>query len=211
MKSNKLLGNGAIATAILASLCCITPVLAIVAGLSGAASSFTFLEPFRPYFIAITAIFLGYAFYDAYKPKKAEIECDCEDESSRKKFINSKSFLWIVAFVSVSLITFPYYSKSIFPNAKMAVNINHPNIVKAKLEVAGMTCTGCEASINYALKSVKGVVKANSSYKTGAAIVEYDKNKVNLEMLKKAVEQKTGYKVEKISELKKQKIKGSVK
>ena len=49
-RDNKLIGTGLL-TAIAASLCCITPVLTLIAGTSGLASTFYWLEPFRPYFI----------------------------------------------------------------------------------------------------------------------------------------------------------------
>ncbi|MCF6243353.1 MAG: hypothetical protein L3J74_18705, partial [Bacteroidales bacterium] len=44
--SKRLLGAGII-SAVAASLCCITPVLAIIAGSSGIAASFSWLEPLR--------------------------------------------------------------------------------------------------------------------------------------------------------------------
>ncbi len=202
MNSNKIFGNSAIVTAVLASLCCVTPVLAIVAGLSGAASAFSFMEPFRPYFIGLTIILLGYAFLEAYKPKTKQIECDCETEENKKKnFLNSKGFLWTVAIVSLGLISFPYYSSSLFPDAAIVKTSNTNFIVKAKLEIEGMTCTGCEASVNYALKSEKGVLTAKSSFKTGTATVKYDKRKVSLVKLKKAIEEKVGYKVKSIQKL----------
>jgi len=47
--------------AIGASLCCVTPVLAVLAGSTGLASSFSSMEPFRPYLIALTVIVLAYA------------------------------------------------------------------------------------------------------------------------------------------------------
>jgi len=205
MKLNKFSQNSAIVTAILASLCCITPVLAVLGGLSSIASTFSFLEPFRPYFIAITILILGFAFFNVYKPKKkTDIDCACEDKTSDKKvsFINSKKFLWIVTVVCALLITFPYYSKALFPSEKanvVIVQVN--NIVKAKLNIEGMSCNACEESVNYALKSEKGVVSATSSYKTGIAFVEYDKTKVNSEQLKKAVEEKVGYKVKNIEQI----------
>ena len=59
-KQNRLLGAGVL-TAITASLCCITPVLAIVAGSSGIAASFSWLEPFRPFLIGLTVLVLGFA------------------------------------------------------------------------------------------------------------------------------------------------------
>ena len=75
-KDNKLIGAGLL-TAFAASLCCITPVLALIAGTSGLASSFSWLEPFRPYLIGLTILVLGFAWYQKLKPKK-EIDCDCE-------------------------------------------------------------------------------------------------------------------------------------
>ena len=52
---NKLIGVGVL-TAISASLCCITPVLALLAGTSGLASTFSWLDPFRPYLIGLTIL-----------------------------------------------------------------------------------------------------------------------------------------------------------
>ena len=48
MKTDKKLIGAGLLTAFAASLCCITPVLALVAGTSGLASSFSWLEPARP-------------------------------------------------------------------------------------------------------------------------------------------------------------------
>lgn len=206
METNKFFRNSAIVTAFLASLCCITPVLAIVGGLSGLASTFSFLELLRPYFIAFTAIILGYAFYSAYKPKKKEeIECACEDEETKtkKNFINSRAFLWVVAVIAFVLITFPYYSQAFLPQkdnleSQSVLSTNSNHIIKAKLEIEGMTCTSCEQSVDYALKSEIGVLSAESSYKTGIAYVQFDDTKVQPEQLKKVVENKVGYKVKKI-------------
>lgn len=203
---DKLLSGGGIITALLASICCITPVLAVLGGLGGIATTFSFLEPLRPYLIGLTVIVLGYAFYNAYKPKKnTDIDCACETDdlpagkAGKHKFINSKKFLWIITAVSALLITFPYYSKALFPSEKTnVVIVQANNIVKAKLDIEGMSCNACEESVDYALKSENGVVSATSSYKTGTAYVEYDKTKVNPEQLKKAVEDKVGYKVNKI-------------
>jgi copper chaperone CopZ len=202
---DKLLSGGGIITALLASLCCITPVLAVLGGLGGIATTFSFLEPLRPYFIGLTVIVLAYAFYNAYKPKKnTDIECACEDETSGKKvrFINSKKFLWIITAVSALLITFPYYSKVLFPSGKEnVVIVQSDNIIKAEIQIEGMTCTSCENSVDYALKSESGVIKESSSYKTGIAKVEYDKSKVTEDQLKKAIEEKVGYKVKEIKKV----------
>ena len=83
MKTDKKLIGAGLLTAIAASLCCITPVLALIAGTSGLASTFSWLEPFRPYFIGLTILVLGFAWYQKLKPKK-QIDCNCETEEKTK-------------------------------------------------------------------------------------------------------------------------------
>ena len=73
-----------IAAAFGASLCCITPVLAVLAGSTGLASSFSWMEPFRPYLIALTVLVLAYAWWDKLKSKKQELECACESDNAGK-------------------------------------------------------------------------------------------------------------------------------
>ncbi len=193
-KENKWIGAGLIA-AFAASLCCITPVLAILGGIGGIASTFTWLEPLRPYLMLFTAVLLGYAFYKAYKPKtNEEIECEC-DEEEKKSFLNSKKFLWTVTIISALLFAFPSYSGFFFPKTSNIISSSNSNIAEATLQIKGMTCTSCENSVDYALKSENGVIAASSSYKTGVAKVKFDKSKVSPEELSKAIEEKVGYKV----------------
>ena len=85
-KNNRLVGAGVL-SAVAASLCCITPVLALISGASGVASTFSWMEPARPYLIGITVLVLGFAWYQKLKPLTAEeIQCDCE-EDEKKPFI----------------------------------------------------------------------------------------------------------------------------
>jgi mercuric ion transport protein len=194
MRINKIFSNSAVVTALLASLCCITPVLAILGGISGVASIFSFLDPLRPYLIGLTVMSLGMVFYQAYKPKKV-IDCDCEVE--KLKFINSKSFLWTITLVSILLLTFPYYSEIFIPENKAApFDTAQANLLTAKLNVIGMTCEGCELSVNYVLQEQYGVLGATSSYEDGIATVRFDSSMVSIEQLKKSIEESIGYKVQ---------------
>lgn len=204
-KSNKSLLSAGVFAAIAASLCCITPALAVLGGLGGIASTFSFLEPLRPYLIAITVVVLGFAFYEAYKPKKEpDIDCACEpalpeggneESSAKNNFLNSKPFLWIITVVSILMFTFPSYSGIFFPEDNAITFINSNNIVEATMQIEGMTCTSCEHSVDFALKTEKGVISATSSYEKGIAKIKYDKSKVSPEALSKAVEDKVGYRV----------------
>ncbi len=194
----KWIGAGLLA-AIAASLCCITPVLAVLGGLGGIASTFSWLDPLRPYLIGFTAIVLAYAFYNAYKPKKkGDLECACDDEESlvKKNFLNSKTFLWVVTGVSILMFAFPSYSHIFFPDTNNnIVVLNESNIAEAKLYIEGMTCTACEELVDYTLRNQEGVLSAVSSYETGIANVKYDKSKVKPEQLAQAIEDDVGYKV----------------
>ena len=48
---------------IAASLCCVTPVLAVLAGTSSLATSFSWLAPYHLYIVVFTILFLVYAQY----------------------------------------------------------------------------------------------------------------------------------------------------
>ncbi len=72
--------------------------------------------------------------------------------------------------------------------------IDTTNTTQAIISIKGMTCTGCEKTVTDALKSVDGVVDAAASFKDGIAKVRYNKQKVDLAVLAKAIEKK-GYQV----------------
>ena len=52
---------GAVGAAVAASACCTIPLLLVTLGVGGAwVGTFTALEPFRPLFIGVALVFLGY-------------------------------------------------------------------------------------------------------------------------------------------------------
>jgi hypothetical protein len=58
---------GSILAAFGASICCVGPLVLLALGISGAwISSLTALEPYRPIFMGLTLLFLGFAFYRLY-------------------------------------------------------------------------------------------------------------------------------------------------
>jgi copper chaperone CopZ len=191
--SGKLLGAGVL-SAIAASLCCIIPVLALVAGSSGMAASFSWLEPARPYLIGITIIVLAFAWYQKLKPRKANnIDCDCEED--KPSFWQSRKFLGIITVFAVVMLAFPSFSHVFYPEAKTNTNLlKVGNIEIVDLGIKGMTCTGCEEHIKHAISELPGFVEANADYKTGTAIIKIDTTKITVNELVDAVNQ-TGYEV----------------
>ncbi|MEQ8626938.1 mercuric transport protein MerTP [Ekhidna sp.] len=195
--SSKSVGAGLL-VAITASLCCITPVFATLAGIGGIASSFSWMEPFRPYLIGLTILVLGFAWYQKLRPRtQEEIDCAC-DEDERPSFWQSKKFLGIVTVFAVLMLAFPSYSGIFFSdnsNADKIIVVKENDILNAELSIKGMTCTGCEHSVNAALNNSEGVLEASSSYESGIATVKFDQTKVSVDQLATNVEEATGYKV----------------
>jgi copper chaperone CopZ len=208
--SGKLMGAGVVA-ALAASLCCITPILALIAGSSGLASTFSWLEPARPYFIGLTVLVIGFAWYQKLKPQQAEIDCACEEDEVKKPFIQSKSFLAVVTVFSAIMLAFPYYSGVFFPdNNKQVIIINSSdeakntdentifieanNVAKVEFDIEGMTCESCNYTVENAALTVDGVVESQADFSTGKAVITYDKSKSNEEDIINAINQ-THYKV----------------
>ncbi|HIC31873.1 MAG TPA: mercuric transport protein MerTP [Flavobacteriaceae bacterium] len=191
-RENKLIGAGLLA-AITASLCCITPVLALIAGTSGIASTFSWIEPFRPYLIGLTILVLGFAWYQKLKPQK-EIDCEC-DTDEKPKFIQSKTFLGIVTAFAIIMLAFPYYSSIFYPdNKKEVVIVNQSDIQTINFDVEGMTCAGCEENIKHAVNELDGIINSQVSYAEGKATIEFDRTKTNEMEIELSINS-TGYKV----------------
>ena len=196
-KDKKLIGAGLL-TAIASSLCCITPVLALISGTSGIASTFSWLEPFRPYLIGFTILVLGFAWYQKLKPKK-EIDCDCETDE-KPSFIQSKLFLGIVTLFAIVMTAFPYYSSVFYPKSeKEIIVVDKVNIQTVNLEIKGMTCASCEEHINHSVNQLNGILNVKSSYENENTEIEFDNSKTTIEEIKKAVNT-TGYTVINIKE-----------
>lgn len=191
MKTDKKLIGAGLLTTIAASLCCITPVLALVAGTSGLASTFSWLEPFRPYFIGLTILVLAFAWYQKLKPKK-QIDCNCETEE-KPKFVQSKMFLGIVTAFAIVMLVFPYYAHIFYPKTeKQVIVVDKTNVQTVKFSINGMTCASCEEHVNHEVNKLTGIISSKASYENGNAIVEFDNSKTNSSEIEKAINT-TGY------------------
>ena len=178
-----------------ASLCCITPVLAVVAGSSGMASSFSWMEPFRPYLIGLTLFVLAYAWWDKLKPLNREIECVCEPgEEVRVSFWHTKTFLAVVSIFAGVMLSFPYWGDALISGKTPKVLIvDGSNVLKRSIHIEGMTCAACEATVAKVGGEVEGVINISVSTSLNQAIVEYDKTKTDISVIMHAIET-TGYK-----------------
>lgn len=93
------------------------------------------------------------------------------------------------------MLAFPYYSNIFYaqPN-KEIVYVSQSNIEKHTLNVKGMTCAGCETHVESEVNKLDGILSVKASFESANTIVEYDKTKVDLNAITKAINS-TGYEV----------------
>ena len=195
--TSKAFAGVGIFAAIAASLCCIAPLLALLAGASGAASSLSWLEPARPYLIGLAIAALAFAWYKSLS-KKQNAACGPDGACvvEKKSFIASRTFLTIITIVAGAMIAFPYYGHIFYPKTQTqnVVVVETNNIQSASFDIKGMSCKACESEVNNELHKVAGVIDAQTFYDKGTSIVKYDKSKATVDQLKNAIAQ-TGYKI----------------
>lgn len=193
MKANAktLLGAGALA-AFTASLCCIAPLLALLAGVGGATVAFSFLEPLHPYLTIVTIATLGLAWYQHLKATQAEA-CGCEP-GQKKSLGGSKVFLGAVTVFALLMLTFPAYAPFFYldatPQAGRGIG---QGVRKVAFQVKGMTCSGCEKHVEDQVSKVPGVIHVKASYDKSNAVVEFEPANATLADLQKAIDS-IGYK-----------------
>ena len=93
--------------AILASTCCLGPLVLVAIGVSGAwIGNLARLEPFRPIFIAAALVAMIFAYRRIYRPA-AECKPDavCALPATQRAY---KVIFWIVAALILVALGFPY-------------------------------------------------------------------------------------------------------
>ncbi len=98
-----------ILSAVGASICCVGPLVLLALGVSGAwIGSLTALEPYRPIFIGLTLLFLGFAFYRLYLVRPA---CSPESACANPRTLKRQRLgFWIVTVLVLSLIAVPWFA-----------------------------------------------------------------------------------------------------
>lgn len=109
--SDPKIGRGALAigglAAILASTCCLGPLLLVALGFSGAwIGNLTVLEPYRPLFIGAALVAMAFAYRRIFRPARA---CEpgqvCAVPTVRTTY---KVIFWAVAALVLVALAFPY-------------------------------------------------------------------------------------------------------
>jgi len=178
--------GAAVGAAVVASACCTIPLLLVTIGVGGAwVSTLTALEPFRLFFIALAAGFLGFAAYRLVQQSRMP-DCDCEEEvvSLRTRQV----LLGLAALLTLGLIASPQF----LPEPPTRETIQAQGVAlsasmrEVTLEIEGMTCAACATTVATALNRLDGVFTAQVTDVPPRAVVRYDEASVSAEDLTRA-------------------------
>lgn len=107
----QLAGKGSLIAGVLAaigaSVCCVGPLVLLALGISGAwIGNLTAMEPFRPWFIGLTLLFLGLAFRKLYlAPRVCAPGAACADPRVLRR---QRITFWIVTASLLVLLAVPW-------------------------------------------------------------------------------------------------------
>lgn len=110
--SSGVLAIGGIA-ALLASSCCLGPLVLVMLGFSGAwIGSLAVLEPYRPLFLGLSVLALFLAAFRIFrKPQECDADGNCSTPLSRRF---QKILLSVVVLLALIGFTFPYLAHFLY-------------------------------------------------------------------------------------------------
>ena len=184
-------GKMGVLSAVLASVCCLGPVVLVLLGL-GTLGIGALLGRYHWFFIGGAALVLIYAWRVYAKEKRR-----CDAESCQMESKASAQITLIIATIAVLLfagLNFYTYVIARPPEAKPA----QPQEATVRIPVEGMVCFTCGLTIEASLKNLSGVHKADANVREKSVTVSYDPQKVKIEDIVAAIN-RTGYRA-KLSE-----------
>lgn len=183
---------GALGSAVVASACCWLPLLLIAVGVSGGAVAATF-EAWRPVLLPVTFALLGVAFYFTYRRSRVAglagsdanasgdeccrvseaetVEACCPPGNARGMTLKkvNKAMLWVVTAFVLAFAFFPNYVGYLLGGSDALAMRN--DLDKVVVDIEGMTCEACAASIEDSLRQVPGVAAAEVNYEKRQAVI----------------------------------------
>ena len=106
----RLATTGSVIAAVLASSCCIVPLVLVTLGASGAwIGNLSALEPYKPIFAIATFGFLGFGYWQVYR--KPKVECEegsyCATPASNRV---TKSALWLATLLVLLALSIDFWA-----------------------------------------------------------------------------------------------------
>jgi mercuric ion transport protein len=157
-------------SAILASACCLGPLILTAVGVSALGVSALF-APLRPLFVLLAAASLGAAFY---RHRAGSSSCAAGGRCGPDTAGGGRppARLWLASALVAMVALFPVYGDAWLRGARSApAAASDPRHGLVLIEIAGMTCAACATGLERALAAVPGVRSAAVDWRTGIATV----------------------------------------
>lgn len=188
-KSSSLVMAGSVFAGILASLCCILPIVFGLTGLTVVGASAAFAA-WRPYLLTATFGLLAAGFYFAYRPAKAECAPGsvCALPATKR---SGHVVLWLTSAAVVVFTLFPYYSgavaQAVVGTSRQSNTVGSAALATVAFRVPDMDCPACAVSLSATLRKLPGVADANLDVASRKAVVTYDPAVQNVAALEKVI------------------------
>jgi len=175
-----------ILSAIVASSCCLLPIVLVLLGL-GSLGIGSVLGRFHWTFVGVAFVLLSYAWwrYLTEQRRCQTAHCAMEQGQTTRLTLVIASLI-VVLFVGVNLSTYASQRSGQPPRGATR------GLTQAVIPVEGMTCFTCELTVESSLKRLKGVAYADAKVADHAVYVSYNPAQVNLDDLITAIKH-TGY------------------
>ena len=96
----------------------------------------------------------------------------------------------LLTVINISIITSCLSSDK---KPEKVIVIKESNIVRKSIGVDGMTCVGCEVTLEENVSKIKGVVSVKASHTENKATIEFDSTKTDIKTITKTIKE-SGYK-----------------
>jgi len=178
-----------ITSAIVASLCCLGPLVLVLVGL-GSLGLGAFFGRYHWWFIGAAIGLLTFAWRSYFKEKRRCTTAHCEMASGQTtKWTLLLASTVVAVFVGLNVYTYASQGRK----SAVSTSPTLASLATIKIPVEGMTCFTCELTVESSLKRLPGVEEADAKVTEEAAYVRYDPSRVSLDELIAAIN-KTGYK-----------------
>ncbi|WP_456423657.1 cation transporter [Lutibacter sp.] len=103
-----------------------------------------------------------------------------------------------IKYILIVLLTVIYASiitscTSLDKKSEKVIVVKESDIVREKIGVNGMTCVGCEVTLEDNISKIEGVVSVKASHTEKEAIIEFDSTKTDINTITKTIKE-SGYK-----------------
>src|SRR6266513_889201 len=171
-----------ILSALLASTCCIGPLLLVAIGVGSAAA---LIGRYHWFFLITGMAVLAWAWAKYLREKTV---CDCENRPMGGR--RSGMLTLLVTTVLVLGFAGLNISRYVFATTPATVQTQTPlanGLNRIVLSVEGLSCVTCEIPVRHALRRIDGVKSTHVSAATRSATVDYEAAKTNPEQLVAAI------------------------